>query len=175
MATVSTFDEHARVAEDTPVCVGDADDVTVAYGLRQGADAGIAGPTTLDLDRRGQVARTAGESSTSATHGSMGGASPMMHPRLAREPDGAIDLAFYAAGPTPDTSALRWMRAADDKTPLLASKVARDHFLFEPSPKEAAWGGSYFGWAWRDNALYAASIDSSASLPHVAFTKIPSR
>jgi hypothetical protein len=91
-ATVSTSDERTRVASDTPVCAGDGDELTVAYGLTDSptehATSAIAVVRSSDrgasFDSRRTLDLGASRSSTIAA-------------RMARTPDGAIDLAFYAA------------------------------------------------------------------------------
>jgi hypothetical protein len=103
------------------------------------------------------------------------GANEVLFPQILREPDGSLDLAFYGSGASRDAGALRWTRAADEKSPLSAPRVLRDHFRFEPSPNATAWPGSYFGWAWHDGAVYAASVDNAGDQPHIAFTRAPSR
>ncbi|MGO8993439.1 MAG: sialidase family protein [Polyangiaceae bacterium] len=164
-ATVSAPEDRKRIGVDTPVCVGDADDVAVAYGLVH--DANATALDTIVIAKSSDGGRTFDERRTLE-----GGSMSMMHPALAREPDGALDLAFYATGATPDTGALRWLHAERDRSPLGPSKVARASFRFEPATEAHNWPGAYFGWEWQGGSLYAASIDNSGDMAHVAFTRI---
>jgi hypothetical protein len=173
-STVSTADERPRVASDGPVCTGDADDVTVAYGLvRDPAAARSSGTTGLDaivIARSVDGGRTFDSRRTLAA-----GGAPMMHPALAREPDGTLDLAFYVGGVAPESGALRWLRAANDQSPFGASKVVRPNLRLQLAADQRAWPGAYFGWGFRAGSLYAASVDNSGEAPHVAFSRIAAR
>ncbi len=168
VATVSAFDDRTLVAQQSPVCVGENEQVTVAYARSRIAnDAGAqTAASSVVVARSADGGRSFGDRKTYDA-----GAVLVMYPQIAREPDGAIDLAFYASGTGSEPGALRWVRAAEEKTTLSASKVVRDHFRFEPTREEGAWPGSSFGWAWHDGSLYAASIDNSGEQPHVAFTR----
>ncbi len=165
-ATVSTADERARVANDAPVCAGDAEEVTVAYGLAHDPKSAsslesIVVAKSYDGGRVFDSRRVLD-----------GGGVAMMHPQIAREYDGAIDLAYYAAGTARETGALRWTRAESDHSPLVLGRVGRPSFRFEPARDKRAWPGDYFGWAWRAGTLYAASSDNGGEITRVAFTRI---
>jgi len=171
VATVSAFDDRALVAQQSPVCVGEGEEVTVAYARSRVAnDAGAQTAASSVV-----VARSAdGGRSFDARKTYDAGPILVMYPQLAREGDGSLDLAFYASGATPEAGALRWVRAAEEKAVLSASKVVRDHFRFASTREESAWPGSSFGWAWRDGSLFAASIDNSGEQPHVVFSRVSS-
>jgi hypothetical protein len=166
--TVSTTEERPRIANDAPVCVGEAEEVTVAYGLAHDPRSAsslesIVLAKSYDGGRVFDSRRVLD-----------GGGVAMMHPQIAREYDGAIDLAYYAAGATPEAGALRWTRAESDHAPLGLglSHVGRPSFRFEPARDKRAWPGDYFGWAWRAGTLYAASSDNAGEITRVAFTRI---
>ena len=167
-ATASTMDDRPRIGSDTPVCAADGEDLTLAYGLVQDVKAraldAIVIAKSLDGGRTFDSRRVF-----------EGGSLLMMHPQLVREPDGDLNLAFYAAGPTPDTGALRWLHADADRSPLGPSKVLRPGFRFETAPEAHNWPGLYFGLGWQDGTLYAASIDNSGDMAHVAFTRVATK
>jgi hypothetical protein len=167
VATVSTPSEHPLLADVAPVCVADADSVTVAYGVAKVPDDRMAesiqvaksydGGRTFDARR---VAESSGR---------------VLAPQMVREAQGAVDIAYYAAGAADGGEAagsLRWVRATDDKSAFGPSRLARANFRF-PAPSDAAWPGTTFGLAWQDGTLYAASVDNSSAAPHVALTRIP--
>ncbi|HEY2516652.1 MAG TPA: sialidase family protein [Polyangiaceae bacterium] len=171
VATVSVADEKPRVVNDITPCVGDGDEVTVAYGRARGNDAGAGAATVADslvLAKSFDGGRT-----FDARRILDLGPTSALHPQMAREADGPIDLAFYASASDPDAGSLRWMRAADNLSPLGGARVARDKVRFDAKPQGRAWPGGYFGWQWRDGALYAALADATDdNLPHIAFTRV---
>jgi hypothetical protein len=171
VATVSAFEDRALVAQESPVCVGEGEQVTVAYARsRLANDAGAqTAASSVVVARSADGGRSFDDRKTYDA-----GALLVMYPQMAREPDGAIDLAFYASGATPETGALRWARTTEAKAGLPASKVVRDHFRFEPTREERAWPGGSFGWTLHEGTLYAASVDNTGELPHVVFTRTPS-
>jgi hypothetical protein len=167
-ATVSTHDERLHIAPDMPVCAGDMQDVTVAYGLVH--DAASVASSSIVIAASSDGGRT-----FDARRSLVAGAIPLLHPQLAREDDGTLDLAFYAGGAAPGAGALRWVRLEKDRAPLTLGKAARANFRFEPAADKSGWPGESFGWGWEAGNLYAASVDNSESSPHVAFTRIPSK
>jgi hypothetical protein len=172
VATASTHEDRSLVAQQSPVCVGEDEDVTVAYARLRASDAGAGSPASSIV-----VTRSAdGGRSFDVRKVYEAGGSSIVYPQIAREGDGSVDIAFYASGATPETGALRSLRfTLDEKAGLTGSKVVRDHFHFDPAAGESALPGTYFGWAWHDSALFAASIDNSGEGPHVVFTRTPTR
>ena len=174
VATVSLAEEKPRVASDITPCVGEGDEVTVAYGRARGIDAGAGGATiaeSLVLAKSFDGGRTFDARRTLDL-----GANVALHPQLAREADGPIDLAFYASPPESEAGSLRWVRAADDRSPLGGVRVAREKIRFDSKPRAQAWPGAYFGWQWREGALYAALVDATQDdLPHITFARVATR
>jgi hypothetical protein len=173
VSTASTHEDRPLIAPQSPVCVGEGEDVTVAYArLRSSSDAGL-GTTASSI----VVARSAdGGRSFDVRRSYDAGSVSIEYPQIAREGDGSVDVAFYASGATPEGGALRSVRfSADEKGSVSASKIVRDHFHFDPLGDQNMLPGTYFGWAWHDSALFAASIDNSGEGPHVVFTRTPTR
>ena len=166
--TASSVDERPRLAVATPVCAGDGEDVTIAYGLS-------ADPSAHALDAIVVARSLDGGRTFDSRRTFEGGSSLMMHPQLVREAGGDLDLAFYAAGPTRDAGALRWFHTDASRAPLGPSKILRTGFRFDPTPGAPGWPGAYFGLGWRADTLYAASIDNSGEMTHVAFSKVATK
>jgi hypothetical protein len=172
-ATVSLAEEKPRLAIDTPVCSGDGDDVVVAYGRTREPrdDARSPGLDAILIARSFDGGRTYDWRRTIEM-----GDSVAMHPQVVREPDGAIDVAYYTMPTSADagdaTGALRYLRIAERGGGVVAPRVAHDHVKIARERKSPYWPGDYFGLAWREGKLYFASIDAGGDVSHVELTSV---
>jgi hypothetical protein len=191
VATVSLPEDRAHIALETPVCAGEGDDVTVAFARTRGVVADAGAGTVVDTGPASSivVARAVdGGRSFDIRRSYEAGSQLVLDPQIVREPDGTMDVAFYASNAerpertargaeppspatTPEAAALRWFHV-DERGTFSATRIARDHLRFEPSASSLAWPGSYFGWTWNEGALFVASVDNSEGKPHVALARI---
>jgi hypothetical protein len=174
-ATVSLAEEKARLALETPVCTGDGDDIAVAYGRTREPrdDARSPGLDAIVIARSFDGGRTYDWRRTIEM-----GDSLAIHPQIVREPDGAIDVAYYAMPSGADAGeggSLRYVRIAEKGSALSSPRIAHDHVKISRERKDPAWPGDYFGLGWHDGKLYLASIDATGDVSHVSFTSIAAK
>jgi hypothetical protein len=173
--TVSTAAEREHVAADSPTCAGEEDDVAVAFGHTKDVRDGARSPglDSIVLVRSFDGGRTFDWRRTLDTSDGLA-----MHPEILREPDGALDVVYYA-GPAgaPDTAspagAVRWARVPHSDAPLTAPRTGREPVRFVRERRDTAWPGDYFGVAWRSNELLVTTIDATSGPAHVALWTVP--
>ncbi len=162
------------VAFDDPSCVAQGDDVWVAYGIT--GDVPFSEGQVQKLDAI-VVARSSDGGATVAArdHAEDSAAAPyFMHPQLAGEASGALDLVYYAgaSGDDPDGS-FRRSRAGTPASGFAPSVAvsADTPIAFLTARADPRWVGDYPGVTARGSDLFMGYVVNESGDAHVAFAK----
>jgi hypothetical protein len=168
--TEVSLPEEDNAAFDDPGCVASGDDVWVVYGLTSETPS-VDGFGKLDAIRVAHSSeggetiddRIDAQDAQAGTY--------FLHPQLAREDGGALDLAYYAGDAAGDRSAsIRWSRAPDAGA-FEPSVVLHEPVTLTDERSGARWLGDYFGFAVRGSNLYSAYIDNDGARTHVGYLR----
>jgi hypothetical protein len=89
---------------------------------------------------------------------------------LALEPDGALDLAYYAGGADEDPmGSFRIARSTDGGRTFAPSQVVQQPLLFTTSRTTLRWIGDYVGIDYGAGRLVGAYGDNSGAADRIAF------
>ena len=160
------------VAFDDPSCVADDGGVWVAYGLT-GDAAPYSSGTVQKLDAMVLARVTAGSATVTRTEVQDRAASPyFMHPQLAGEASGALDLAYYAGASDDDSGgSFRWSHAASPATGFAPSVAVGAPSVFLEDRDDPRWVGDYPGIFTRAGEVYLGYVVNASGDAHVAFSK----
>jgi hypothetical protein len=164
---------EGQPAFDDPTCAADGMEVWVTYGLSNDMGLG-AGTTSPNL----YAIRLAHSSDGGVTidnrydaHDSAA-ASMYMHPYLLREPNGALDLTYYAGNNEGDTNgSFRLARSTDGGVTWPASKSLKT-MIYTNRRDTPQWVGDYSGLAWLGGELYMSYANNVATEVHTAFYRM---
>jgi hypothetical protein len=160
------------VAFDDPSCVADGDDVWVAYGRTKDTPYDEAEVQKLDAI---VLARSNDGGATIASRASVGDAAVapyFMHPQIAREPAGALDLVYYTGGSDDDPNGtFRRSRAADPASSFAPSVQVDAPITFLSARADPRWVGDYPGVFALGTDLYMGYVVNASGDAHVAFAK----
>ncbi len=164
--------EGSPVAFDDPSCVADAEGVWVAYGLT-GDGAPYASGIVQKLDAIVLARSSDGATVASRAEVQDSAAAPyFMHPQLAGEAGGAVDLVYYAGASDDDAAgSFRWSRAADPATGFAPSVEILAPIAFLETRDDPRWVGDYPGVFTRGGEVYLGYVVNASGDAHVAFGK----
>ncbi len=150
-------------------CVARGDEVWAVYGLTDqfGSHAEVSRLTHVRLAHSGDGGKTFDRRVTvdDAAVGPY-----YLLPRIALQPDGTLDLAYYAGTGEGDVKAsYRHARSTDGGKTFAPSTTLRTPITYELSRSTEQWFGDYMGLVAHDGALLGTFIDNSAPQAHVVF------
>ena len=153
-----------------PTCVAKGDDVWVGYGvsnlplIERTASQAQQGIRIAHSPDQGQTF----EPSVDATDKTTG--KLFLHPTIAIEDDGALDLVFYAGQAEADRTGgfhrRRWARGVFGPSEAVASPLT-----FELERSTPSWLGDYVGLVSRQGVLHVAYTDNSTGIAHVGYQR----
>jgi hypothetical protein len=171
-APVVVNEASAIPTNDNPSCVAAGNDVWVSYAS--------------DLVKSGQPIDTHPGTAVYVVHSGDGAtfddrlaahdpaAGPLyLHPQLAREDGGALDLVYYAGASDPDAAGT-YRRARRPATggAFGASVPLESPLTFLGALDDERWLGGYPGVAWSAGRLYTAYATNRSGPTHVAFAAL---
>lgn len=160
-----------QVAFDGPSCVASGEDVWVSYGLSNvgGGSEESAVLFAVRLARSFDGGQSIGDRINAHDPGAAGF---YLHPQLAMEESGAINLAYYAGNFDKDTGgSFRRGRSTDSGQSFGSSLQVGTPIVFLPDRGDPQWLGDYTGLAWRAGSVYMAYTDNASGFAHVAFSR----
>jgi hypothetical protein len=163
------------VAFDDPNCVAEKDDVWVSYGLTHDPPDASAGSApklfSIQLAHSGD-----GQSIDTRTEAGDTMAAPFfMHPQIAREDSGAIDVVYYAGQDDEDAAGtFRRSRASIPASGFAPSVAVESPLTFLQARGDQRWLGDYTGIFWRAGELYTSYVTNLSGTAQIAFAKAPS-
>jgi hypothetical protein len=164
-------EQGEQPAFDDPTCVAEGDEIWIAYGLSNDpfSEATAAKLSSIRLAHSADGGKTIDRRSEAKD----AAAAPFaMHPALAREDGGALDLVYYAGAKDGDTAgSYRLARSTDGGETWAPSAVLAAPITFLQARGDKKWLGDYTGVAWKGGALYTSFADNSGEASHVAFAR----
>jgi hypothetical protein len=163
---------NENVAFDDPNCVADGEQVWVTYGLSLDPMDQMAA-TSQKLNSV-QLAYSTDAGQTVASRGEaadLGAAKFFMHPQIAREDGGAIDVVYYVGDLDQDgNGSFRRARAPflGGFSPALPVEAP---VTFLQARSDQRWLGDYTGIFWRGGQAYTSYVVNTSGTSHVAFAK----
>jgi len=159
----------SRPAFDDPTCAATGQEVWVTYGLSSDpfSTANSAKLDSIKVAHSPDGGKTIdnwydAQDSAAATYS--------LHPYLIREPNGALDLVYYAGSSDGDAmGSYRHARSLDGGKTWPASLAIKTPIVFTGSRAGNQWLGDYVGLAWARGNLYTSYTDNSSNIFHVAF------
>lgn len=159
------------VAFDGPNCVASGEDVWVSYGLSN-VGGGSEQSAVLFAVRLAHSMNAGKSIDTRINAHDDQAASFFLHPQIAREESGAMDLVYYAGNFDLDADgSFRRSRSIDNGQTFGPSVRVGKPIVFLPDRGDPRWLGDYTGAAWRAGALYMAYTDNASGFAHVAFSR----
>jgi len=184
-ANAAVSDAATNVACQDPTCVGDGDEVWIAYGRTHDSyDTPVERLARVNVARFALGAGTvvsdvvalenpAGAAPADAGTASLDGGALVgffLFPQLARSPDGALGLAAYrTATGAPRSADLIYVVSADGAAPFSPPTIFATGLTPSLERHVPDWLGDYFGWAPTATGLGAAFIDNASGFAHVVF------
>jgi hypothetical protein len=162
-------------AFDDPTCVADENTVYVSYGVS--TDPVSQESQTFQRLQGIRVVRSDDGGETVAARFQV--ADPQgkvyLHPQLAREGDGAIDLVYYAgAGDNDPGGSVRLARLAAGDTGFGPSVSIHAPIQYVLARDSELWLGDYTGVIWLGGQLHVAFTDNAGGISHVGYVRVHS-
>jgi hypothetical protein len=158
------------IGDDDCACVTDGDRVWVSYGLTADLQALVPRLTAVRVARSSDSGATV-DQRADAHDGNIG--PYFLHPQLALEASGALDVVYYAGARDGDPAAtFRRARSSDGGRTFGPSVVVDQPITFTRTRTMSNWLGDYNGLAWAAGRLYTAYANNSAGVSHVAFYRV---
>lgn len=158
-----------------PTCVGDGNDVWIAYGLaaspKMGSDA-----TQLLTQIRLARSKDGGDTIAERLSVQDGDFPYFINPQLASSAPGVLDLVYYAGTSEGDVNgSYRHARSTDGAT-FAKSTAVRERVLFTGDRGSSRWLGDYTGLIGDGGKVYGVFVDNSTGYADVRFfSKLPWR
>lgn len=159
------------VAFDDPNCVAEGNEVWVSYGLTpdrmtEESDKSFA----IRLAHSGD----GGQSIDSRIDAHDAAAAPFyIHPQIAREESGAINIAYYAGTMDEDDhGTFRHARAEIPAMGFAPSETVELPLTFLQARSDPRWLGDYTGAFWRGGGLYLSYVVNTSGSSQIAFAKL---
>ncbi len=162
------------VAFDDPSCVAAGDDVRVAYGLT-GDTAPYSSGTVPKLNAIVLASSTDGGATIAARADVQDAAAApyFMHPQIAGEAGGAVDLVYYAGSSADDPAgSFRRSRAASPGSAFAPSVAVGAPIAFLQARDDPRWVGDYAGIFTLGGAAYLGYVVNASGDAHVAFARV---
>jgi hypothetical protein len=166
-STANLKAESLVLSTESPSCVGEGQDLWVAYGLSVDA----VDPAKVDpKDYALRVAHSVDGGRTFAAHVDAAAAKYVLEPTLALEPGGALDLAYYAGKADNDPEASwRFVRSVDGGHSFGAAVVLETPLTLDVHLATSTWIGDYGGLAFAGGRLYSTYVDNASGRSHISF------
>lgn len=159
------------VGYDCPFCVAEGSDVWVTYTLG-------SGNTSTSSFQQMKSLRVAHSTDGGKTYGLKADAHDVavgplfLHPAIARDSEGAIDLVYYGGKKSADpTGGIYLGRSTDGAATFAAATPLHTPIVFDLSREDGGWLGDYIGLATRGPHLHLAYIDNTSTMAHVSYRR----
>lgn len=160
------------VGFDCSFCVADGSDVWVTYAIGSGNT-----PNTSSFEQmktlRVAHSTDAGKTFPAKVDAHDPAVGPLyLHPSIARDSDGAIDLVYYGGKKSADpTGGLYMGRSTDGAATFAGATPLHTPIIFDLSREDGGWLGDYIGLATQGKHLHVAYIDNTSFIAHVAYRR----
>src|SRR5262245_21910504 len=166
--TVASASGAVRPAQDGPACIATGSNVWVLYGMT----SEIVFGTNPKLSAiRVAVSSDGGHSfNVPIDAGDPAAGTFFLHPALAREDDGTLDLVYYAGNADGDPNgSFRWARWPSGAPTFGRSQAIWAPLTFLQSHTDPRWLGDYVGLRWNGGRIFTSYTDNGDRCSHVAF------
>jgi hypothetical protein len=172
---ITANDDGESAAFSQPGCVAAGDDLWMTYGTSDEPNETEEAAVSFPLLRAIRLAHSADAGATITTRSDIhdpGAGSLYLHPALLREPDGSLDVTYYAGKKEADGGGtFRYSRMAAGAPTFGAAEPVGPSLVFTGRRDKAIWLGDYTGFAWLSGTLYAAWVANADGAAHVRFAR----
>lgn len=160
------------VAFDDPSCAADLDQVYVAYGLSMDPLDDSTSETQKLHSIQLTLSNNAGQSVAARGEiADLPAAKFFMHPQIARETTGGLDVVYYTGSFDEDPNgAYRWAHAPAGLG-FSPTTIAETPVTYLQARSDLRWVGDYVGIHWRAGQLYTSYVTNATGTAHIAFAK----
>jgi len=160
------------VSFDDPTCVAQGNEVWVSYGLSKEPPGQME--STKSYAIRLAHSSDGGKTIDARIDAHDGAAGPFyIHPQMALEQSGAIDLVYYAGKMDKDKAGVyRWSRSDKPLGGFSPSAAVESPVTFLQDRADPRWLGDYTGAFWTGKKLYNSYVVNATGTSHVAFARV---